>query len=135
MNKLVDFFDMSSGQLGFTAVLAGLAVTLGAFLLVRTGTVSARSAEPLPVVVATAGEEIAYTGLFVLDPNTSPVDSLELLPGIGPVLAERIAAYRRHDRFASESDITKVRGIGPKLYERLKPYLKVQDHESLSNRP
>ncbi|MFZ5980537.1 MAG: ComEA family DNA-binding protein [Candidatus Zixiibacteriota bacterium] len=129
MKRWLDFFDMSSAQLRFTAVLAAMATTFGAFLFVRTGVVSARSDERLPVVVT--DNEMAYTGLFVLDPNTSPVDSLELLPGIGPELAERIDAYRRKDRFVTESDITKVPGIGPKLYERLKPYLKVRGNESL----
>jgi len=67
-----------------------------------------------------------FIGVFVVDPNSSPVDSLELLPGIGPVLADRIVSYRQNQPFETEIDITEVKGIGPKLYERIKPYLKVR---------
>jgi len=133
MNRFIDFFDLSSGQLRFTVVLAAVAITLGAYLFVRTWVIPNRSGEPLPVFVVES--EVNYTGLFMVDPNTSPADSLELLPGIGPALAERIIAYRKQKRFDRASDITEVSGIGPKLYERIKPYLKVQDNESFSNRP
>ena len=66
-----------------------------------------------------------YTGVFLLDPNTAPVDSLELLPGIGRVLADRIVEYRQHHQFAREVDLTEVKGIGPKMFERLRPYLRI----------
>ena len=32
------------------------------------------------------GEDNVFTGLFQLDPNTAPADSLELLPGVGSVV-------------------------------------------------
>jgi competence protein ComEA len=72
------------------------------------------------------GEEEKFTGIFLLDPNTSPADSLELLPGIGRTLADRIIEYRQIKRFDEEIDITEVKGIGPKLYERIKPYLRIR---------
>ncbi|HXV14691.1 MAG TPA: helix-hairpin-helix domain-containing protein [Candidatus Krumholzibacteria bacterium] len=62
---------------------------------------------------------------FLADPlaflSTAPADSLELLPGVGPVLATRIVAARR-DRgpFRSWDDVDRVRGIGPRTIERLK---------------
>lgn len=59
-----------------------------------------------------------------LDPNTCPVDSLLLLPGIGPALAERIAAARRAGvHFACARDLQAIRGIGPRTVDRLEPYL------------
>lgn len=52
--------------------------------------------------------------------SASP-DSLDLLPGVGPVLATRLAAARReHGPFQSWDDVDRVRGIGPKTIERLK---------------
>jgi DNA uptake protein ComE-like DNA-binding protein len=66
-----------------------------------------------------------YTGVFLLDPNTAPVDSLELLPGIGRVLADRIVEYRQTHRFEHPVDLTEVKGIKPKLFEALKPYLRI----------
>jgi len=53
--------------------------------------------------------------------STAPVDSLVLLPGIGPVIAERIADARTGKRsFTSWEDLMAVRGIGPKKLDRLK---------------
>jgi competence ComEA-like helix-hairpin-helix protein len=48
-------------------------------------------------------------------------DSLDLLPGVGPVLATRLVAARReHGPFRTWDDVDRVRGIGPKTIERLK---------------
>ena len=53
--------------------------------------------------------------------NSSLFDSL---PGIGPVIAERIVQFRKeHGPFASIEDLQKVGGIGPKLFMRIKDRL------------
>lgn len=71
-----------------------------------------------------------------LDPNTSPVDSLILLPGIGPALAERIVAARAEGvHFARARDLQAVRGIGPRLVERLTPYLYFSQTDSSNGDP
>lgn len=52
--------------------------------------------------------------------NTCAAESLVLLPGVGPVLAERIARARAEGlRFGGPDDLRKVKGIGPKLAARL----------------
>ena len=52
--------------------------------------------------------------------STAPADSLDLLPGIGPVLASRIAGARAaRGGFTSWDDVLEVRGIGPRTVERL----------------
>ena len=117
------FFDFTPRQLKFMAVLSASAVLMGGYLLVRS--YAYQPADPPPFEVILGDNEQRFTGIFVLDPNHAPVDSLELLPGIGKVLADRIVAYRQDNRFEREVDITEVSGIGPKLYERLRPYLKV----------
>jgi competence protein ComEA len=49
------------------------------------------------------------------------VDSLILLPGIGPVLAERLENARTGQRsFRRWEELLAVRGIGPKRVEQLK---------------
>ena len=123
MGKVSRFFDFSRRQLRFLTVFSSTAVILALYLFIRSYASPTADAVELPVFLG--DQEVQYTGLFQLDPNTAPVDSLELLPGIGPVLANRIVAYRTHTRFSSEIDITEVKGIGPRLYERLRPYLKV----------
>lgn len=124
MSKLGDIFDFSTGQLRVLAALSLSALILAGIQFIRSHAEPTDDALRLPVLTADGADDL--TGVFVLDPNTSPADSLELLPGIGPVLADRIVAYRETNRFQSEIDITDVKGIGPKLYERLKPYLKIR---------
>lgn len=52
--------------------------------------------------------------------NTCSRDSLTLLPGVGEVMAGRIADLRaRGVRFTCREDLQKVRGIGPRLSARL----------------
>ncbi len=53
--------------------------------------------------------------------NTATQPELETLPGIGPVMARRIIDYREQEGgFKRVSDLTEIRGIGPKTYESLK---------------
>ena len=53
--------------------------------------------------------------------SRAPTDSLVLLPGIGPVLAERISNARTGKRsFTRWDDLLGIKGIGPKTIERLK---------------
>ena len=50
--------------------------------------------------------------------NTCTKQQLETLPGIGPVLAERIIEFRnKNGGFKTIEDITKVSGIGAAIYE------------------
>ncbi len=117
------YFDFSPAQLRVLMVLSITALCLTAYLLIRSYATPTSTPPPLPVVLGDS--DIKFTGLFVLDPNTAPADSLELLPGIGRTLADRIVEYRVTHHFAREIDITEVHGIGPKLYEQIKPYLRV----------
>jgi DNA uptake protein ComE-like DNA-binding protein len=76
------------------------------------------------VPVKTRSATYSVPPSFQRDPlvflSTAPADSLELLPGIGPVLASRLLAARRgRGSFTSWDDVLRVRGIGPKTIERL----------------
>jgi competence protein ComEA len=56
--------------------------------------------------------------------NTADKETLTLLPGIGPVTAEAIVAYRKDNgNFKNIDDLVKVKGIGEKTLVKLKPYL------------
>ena len=56
--------------------------------------------------------------------NQATQAELETLPGIGPVLAQRIVAGRPYDRV---DDLLRVFGIGPKTYEQFKDYITVDE--------
>jgi comEA protein len=56
-----------------------------------------------------------------VDINQATQRQLEVLPGIGPVLAGRIVEYRqRHGGFRDVAELRSVSGIGPKRYASLK---------------
>ncbi|MCP4303285.1 MAG: ComEA family DNA-binding protein [bacterium] len=68
---------------------------------------------------ATSGGAIEQDGSVRI--NTASVGELEQLPGVGPVLAERIAAYRDdHGPFAAVEDLLDVPGIGEGKLETLR---------------
>jgi competence protein ComEA len=55
-----------------------------------------------------------------LDLNTATVADLDGLPGIGPVLAQRIVDHRSaHGAFTSVEQLEDVAGIGPSIYTEL----------------
>jgi competence protein ComEA len=57
----------------------------------------------------------------VVDVNTASAAELDVLPGIGPALAERIVAFRQeHGRFATLDDLARVPGIGPAAVAKLR---------------
>ncbi len=60
-----------------------------------------------------------------LNINQASFEELQTLNGIGPVLAERIIQNRRSQRFQSIEGLLKVRGIGQKKLEQLRPQVKV----------
>lgn len=64
-------------------------------------------------------EQFAVAG--PLDLNAASVDEIEQLPGVGPVLAERIAARRP---YASVDDLRAVPGISEKTFEKIRPKVK-----------
>lgn len=58
--------------------------------------------------------------------NRATAKEFEALDGIGPVLANRIVAYRKtNGPFASVDDLLKVQGIGPSKFAQFKSKLRV----------
>ena len=55
----------------------------------------------------------------LLDLNTASKKELQSIKGIGPVLVERIIAGRP---YRTVDDLLKVKGIGPKTFEKIRPY-------------
>ena len=60
---------------------------------------------------------------FLVDVNRAEWPELTQLPGIGETLARRIVESRLRDGpFGRCEDLRRVKGIGPKTIERLRPY-------------
>jgi competence ComEA-like helix-hairpin-helix protein len=63
-----------------------------------------------------------------IDINRAEAWLLEALPGIGPSKAQAIIAYRQQNGgFSHITEITKVEGIGPAIYEEIKDLITVGD--------
>ncbi|MEU8333167.1 ComEA family DNA-binding protein [Micromonospora sp. NPDC048839] len=61
-----------------------------------------------------------------LNLNTATLAQLDALPGVGPVLAQRILDHRdRHGGFKAVGDLRQVDGIGDARYEQLKDLVTV----------
>ena len=78
-------------------------------------------ANPKPAVDAAAAEAAAPIKINV---NAADAATLCALPGIGPVFAARIVAYREaHGPFEKALDLTAVAGIGPATVGKIEPYI------------
>ena len=61
-----------------------------------------------------------------IDLNTGTVEQFDALPGVGPVTAAAIVAWRQaNGRFSSVDQLGEVDGIGPARLERLRPLVRV----------
>ena len=58
--------------------------------------------------------------------NSATADQLDTLPGIGPVLAQRIIDWRTaHGSFRSVDDLNEVSGIGDSIFSEVSPLVSV----------
>ena len=64
---------------------------------------------------------------FKFNLNEVSWEALTLIPGIGENTAKKIIMYRlKNGKFYRVEDVLKVKGIGRKTYEKLKPYVYVK---------
>lgn len=60
-----------------------------------------------------------------IDLNKATKSDLEKLPRVGPKTAQLILNYRQtNGRFKSNKELMEVKGIGPKTFQKIQPYLK-----------
>jgi competence protein ComEA len=82
-----------------------------------------------PATTPSAGHPVRTPGAPAdtpVDLNTATLAQLDALPGVGPVLAQRILDWRNeHGRFTTTDELQEVPGVGPKKLESLKPHVRV----------
>lgn len=80
------------------------------------------TAEPRGEVVHQPGAATSGDAGAPINLNTATVAQLEELPGVGPVTASAIVAWREENNgFSSVADLQEVTGIGPKGFAKLEP--------------
>jgi competence protein ComEA len=100
------------------APISGQPTTLGSSVASGSAPVSGSPAPLSGSVKPKAGE--------VLDLNTATVEQLDTLPGVGPVTAAAIVAWRQSNgKFTSVDQLADVDGIGPTRLEKLRALVRV----------
>ena len=75
---------------------------------------------------APAGTPTGSGATATVDLNRATAAELEELPGVGPVTAAAILAWRsQHGRFSAITELQQVDGIGPKTYAQIAPHVRV----------
>ena len=102
-------------QATVAAILAAALVALAGYWLVHGGhrgrLIEIDRAEPTHIQ-------------FAVDINQAELPELMLLPNIGETLARRIVQSRLEEGpFLDHADLERVRGIGPKTLDELRPHL------------
>jgi competence protein ComEA len=111
---------------GFAPGADGQAINLARPLVDGEQVVVPRKGESPPPTAAGPAPPGAAAPGGKININLAGVSELDSLPGIGPVLAQRIVDYRtQHGPFRTVRDLLKVPGIGEKKFSSLEPYVTV----------
>lgn len=87
---------------------------------------SSISSVPATVPATPGPGEKASAAVDVVDLNSATAEQLDTLPGVGPVTAAAIIAWRdAHGRFAGVDQLGEVDGIGPARLEKLRALVRV----------
>ncbi|OCB34549.1 hypothetical protein A5675_20175 [Mycobacterium malmoense] len=90
------------------------------------GSSVATGSTPKPAPPRPGGGPVKPKAGAVLDLNTATVQDLDALPGVGPVTAAAIVAWRQaNGKFTSVDQLAEVDGIGPARLEKLRALVRV----------
>lgn len=67
----------------------------------------------------------------VLNLNSATIEQFMELPGIGHAKAQAILGYRNTHSFLSVQELGEIKGIGPRMLQKLTPYLVLEGETTL----
>lgn len=115
------FFEFSRAQVRTLIVLVILIALVGGYRVVDRAVYGAEAVQTWEISSLSQ-----YGSTLRVDLNRSPADSLELVPGIGPVMARRIVEYREvHGGFPAVDSLVAVPGIGSATVNRIRVFIEV----------
>lgn len=92
-------------------------------------------AASLALVLALAALPVYAGQAATVNVNTATAEQLQLLPRIGPAVAQRIVEHReKNGAFKILEDLMLVRGIGEATFEQLKPYVALSGATTLAEK-
>ena len=114
-SRVADAIDSAGG--------ASAEADLGAVNLARVLVDGEQVVVPRP---GDASSEGTASGSALLDLNTADAAALDALPGVGPVLAQRIVDWRtEHGAFTVVDELAEVTGIGPAVLTGVRDLVRV----------
>ena len=106
-------------------MLVGRGIVRDPVIIQPVTTAPVLSAEPTE---ATERKSTGISSTGKININTASAALLDTLPGVGPVLAQRIVNYRESvGPFRSVSDLTNVEGIGSATLLKLEDMITLED--------
>jgi competence protein ComEA len=71
--------------------------------------------------LVSAADQVAVAKVAAVNLNQASAAELQVLPGVGPALAERIVAYREaQGPFETVDQLAEVKGVGTKSLEKIR---------------
>jgi comEA protein len=87
-------------------------------------------------IVTSAGNKPKVPPSKPIDVNAASSEELQQLPGIGPVIAQRIVDYRKKSGpFRRVEELMAVRGISEKRLAKIRPYVFVKGATPAPQKP
>jgi competence protein ComEA len=123
-DRVIDAIDAAGGPRRGAELDA---LNLAALLVDAQQVLVPRHVESAPVPASAAGTAPATgTGTTLININTATPEDLEVLPGIGEVLAAAIVSYREeHGPFTTVDALIDVSGIGEVTLEEIRELVTV----------
>lgn len=107
-------------------IVVGLAPTSGKPTVLGSSVGTGSPAPPAPASGPGASGKPKAGPKEALDLNTATVEQLDGLPGVGPVTAAAIVAWRQaNGRFTNVDQLGEVEGIGPARLDKLRSLVRV----------